>query len=88
MRYRKRTDLGKLLESTFNTQILITSKKGSYVKDKEAQILACLKSFRNFLIVFGTPKKGVDEMLALEGLSIDAYEYVTQYVSFSGDKDN
>jgi methyltransferase len=79
-------NLGKLLESTFNTQILITSKKGSYVKDKEAQILACLKSFRNFLIVFGTPKKGVDEMLAVEGLSIDAYEYVLNMFPFQATK--
>ena len=79
-------NLGKLLESTLNTQILITSKKGSYVKDKEAQILACLKSFRNFLIVFGTPKKGVDEMLAVEGRSMDAYEYVLNMFPFQGTK--
>lgn len=75
-------NLSKLLESTLNTQILITSKKGSYVKHKEAKILACLKAFRNFLIVFGTPKKGVDEILAVEGRSIDAYEYVLNMFPF------
>jgi predicted SPOUT superfamily RNA methylase MTH1 len=69
-------NLSKLLESALNTQILITSKKGSYLKDKEAQILAGIKAFKNFLIVFGTPKKDVDEMLALEGSSINAYKYV------------
>ncbi|MFZ0514287.1 MAG: RNA methyltransferase [Candidatus Nitrosopolaris sp.] len=79
-------NLNKLLESTLNTQIFITSKKGSYVKDKEAKILACLKSFRNFLIVFGTPKKGVDEMLAVEGRSIDAYEYVLNMFPFQATK--
>src|SRR5438309_413363 len=65
-------NLNKLLESTSNTQIIITSKNGGYVKDNEAKILARLKSFRNLLIVFGTPKKGVDEMLAAEGRRIDA----------------
>jgi predicted SPOUT superfamily RNA methylase MTH1 len=78
--------LNKLLESTSNTQIIITSKNGGYVKDNEAKILARLKSFRNLLIVFGTPKKGVDEMLAAEGRRIDAYEYVLNMFPFQGTK--
>ena len=79
-------NLSKLLESALNTQILITSRKGSYLKDKEPQILAGLKAFRNFLIVFGTPKKGVDEMLALESRSIDAYKYVHNMFPFQATK--
>lgn len=79
-------NLSKLLESALNTQILITCRKGSYLKDKEVQILAGLKAFRNFLIVFGTPKKGVDEMLALEGSSIDAYKYVLNMFPFQATK--
>jgi len=78
--------LNKLLESTSNTQIIITSKNGGYVKDNEAKILARLKSFRNLLIVFGTPKKGVDEMLAAEGRRIDAYEFVLNMFPFQGTK--
>jgi predicted SPOUT superfamily RNA methylase MTH1 len=69
-------NLSGLLESTQNAQILITSKKGNYLKHKEPRILESLKSFRNFLVVFGTPKKGVEEILSVEGRSIDAYEYV------------
>jgi methyltransferase len=79
-------NLSKLLESATNTQILITSKKGSYLKDKEAQILAGLQAFRNFLIVFGTPKKGVDEMLALEGSSINVHKYVLNMFPFQATK--
>jgi methyltransferase len=78
--------LNKLLESTSNTQIIITSKNGGYVKDNEAKILARLKSFRNLLIVFGTPKKGVDEMLAAEGRRIEAYEFVLNMFPFQGTK--
>jgi len=78
--------LNKLLESTSNTQIIITSKKGGYVKDKEAKILAFLKSFSNLLIVFGTPKKGVDEILASEGRRIDAFEFVLNMFPFQGTK--
>jgi methyltransferase len=79
-------DLSKLLESVLNTQILITSKKGTYLKDKEDQILAGIKAFKNFLIVFGTPKKGVDEMLALEGSSIKVYKYVLNMFPFQATK--
>jgi predicted SPOUT superfamily RNA methylase MTH1 len=83
---REAYNLSKLLESALNTQILITSKKGSYLKDKEAQILAGNKAFRNFLIVFGTPKKDVDEMLALEGSSINVYKYVLNMFPFQATK--
>jgi predicted SPOUT superfamily RNA methylase MTH1 len=79
-------NLSGLLESTSNAQILITSKKGNYLKHKEPKILECLKSFRNFLIVFGTPKKGVEEILAGEGRSIDAYEYVLNMFPFQATK--
>ena len=78
--------LNKLLKSTFNTQIIITSKKGSHIEDKEAKILAPLKSLRNLLMVFGTPKKGVDEMLAVEGGNIDAYEFVLNMFPFQATK--
>jgi predicted SPOUT superfamily RNA methylase MTH1 len=83
---REAYNLSKLLESALNTQILITSKKGSYFKDKEAQILAGIKAFRNFLIVFGTPKRDVDEMLALEGSSINIYKYVLNMFPFQATK--
>ncbi|HET7149345.1 MAG TPA: RNA methyltransferase [Candidatus Nitrosopolaris sp.] len=76
--------LNKLLDSTTNTQIIITSKKGQYVKDKEAKILARLKSIRNLLLVFGTPKKGVDEILAAEGRSTDEYEFVLNMFPYQG----
>jgi methyltransferase len=78
--------LNKLLKSTSNTQIIITSKKGSPIEDKEAKILAPLKSLKNLLMVFGTPKKGVDEMLAVEGGNIDAYEFVLNMFPFQATK--
>jgi predicted SPOUT superfamily RNA methylase MTH1 len=78
--------LNKLLKSTSNTQIIITSKTGSHIEDKEARILAALKSLRNLLIVFGTPKKGVDEMLAVEGGSVDTYEFVLNMFPFQATK--
>jgi methyltransferase len=78
--------LNKLLKSTSNTQIIITSKKGRHIEDKEGKILAPLKSLRNLLMVFGSPKKGVDEMLAVEGGSIDAYEFVLNMFPFQATK--
>ena len=83
---KKTYSLNKLLKSTSNTQIIITSKTGRHIEDKEAKILASIKSLRNLLIVFGTPKKGVDEMLAIEGGSIDTYEFVLNMFPFQATK--
>jgi predicted SPOUT superfamily RNA methylase MTH1 len=83
---QKTYSLNKLLKSTSNTQIIITSKKGSPIEDKEAKILTPLKSLKNLLMVFGTPKKGVDEMLAVEGGNIDAYQFVLNMFPFQATK--
>lgn len=79
--------LSKLLQPLAqNTQIFLTSREGRYVKDKEARILEDVKSFRNWLIVFGSPKKGISEMLAAEGHNIDAYGYVLNMFPFQATK--
>lgn len=76
--------LNKLLKSNSNAQIIITSKKGRHIE--EAKIFALLKYFRNLILVFGTPKKGVDEMLAVDGGSIDTYEFVFNMFPFQATK--
>jgi methyltransferase len=78
--------LNKLLKSTSNTQVIITSKNGCHIEDKEAKMLASFKSLKNLLIVFGTPKKGVDEILAGEGGSIDTFEFVLNMFPFQATK--
>jgi methyltransferase len=70
------SNLHELLQETERTKIIITSKKGSYFHNKEARIVTCLNSIHNLLVVFGAPKKGVDEILASEGQSMKSFEFV------------
>jgi predicted SPOUT superfamily RNA methylase MTH1 len=76
--------LHKLLKGTENTQVLITSRKGSYFKSNEVKLIQRLKSIRNLLIVFGAPKKGVEQILTDEGQSIKSYEFVVNMFPFQG----
>jgi predicted SPOUT superfamily RNA methylase MTH1 len=76
--------LHKLLKGTENTQVLITSRKGSYFKSNEVKLIQRLKSIRNLLIVFGAPKKGVEQILTDEGQSIKPYEFVVNMFPFQG----
>ena len=82
---REVLNLNKLLkESKNDTQIVITSKKGTYFKNKENILTRRLKSSRNLLIVFGSPKKGVAEILASEGQSLKRYEFIVNMYPFQG----
>jgi methyltransferase len=76
--------LHKLLKGTENTEVLITSRKGSYFKSNEVKLIQRLKSIRNLLIVFGAPKKGVEQILTDEGQSIKPYEFVVNMFPFQG----
>ncbi|HEV8406205.1 MAG TPA: RNA methyltransferase [Nitrososphaera sp.] len=68
--------LGKLLASAENTEVVITSRKGSYFKNVEAKLAERAKNVRNILVVFGAPKHGVPDILAKEGISTKPYEFV------------
>lgn len=69
--------LGKLLlASAENTEVVITSRKGSYFKNVEAKLIERAKNAQNILVVFGAPKHGVHDILAKEGASIKPYEFV------------
>ncbi|AFU58661.1 MAG: RNA methyltransferase [Nitrososphaera sp.] len=69
--------LGKLLlASAENTEVVITSRKGSYFKNVEAKLIERAKNAQNILVVFGAPKHGVYDILAKEGASIKPYEFV------------
>jgi methyltransferase len=76
--------LHKLLKGTENTEVVITSRKGSYFKSNEAKLTERLKSIRNLLLVFGGPKKGVEQILSDEGQSIKSYEFVVNMFPFQG----
>lgn len=68
--------LGKLLASAENTEVVITSRKGSYFKNLESRLAERAKNAQNILVVFGAPKHGVSEILAKEGTNAKQYEFV------------
>lgn len=68
--------LGKLLASLENTEVVITSRKGSYFKNAEGKLAERARNAKNILVVFGAPKYGVHDLLAKEGTSVKPYEFV------------
>jgi methyltransferase len=78
------SNLANLLNTAHNTEILITYRKGTFFKVKESKLLKRIKSCRNLLVVFGSPKKGVDEILAREGSNIRFYDFVVNMFPFQG----
>jgi predicted SPOUT superfamily RNA methylase MTH1 len=67
-----------------DTEIMITSRNGSTFKSKEAELLRSLKLARNLLIVFGAPKRGVEQILFGEGQSRDLYNFTVNVFPFQG----
>ena len=76
--------LCELFKSLQNKEILITSRGGAFFKNKEDKLLQRLKSNNNLLVIFGSPKKGVEEILNSEGMNINEYEFVVNMFPFQG----
>jgi methyltransferase len=68
--------LSKLLTSVEKTEVVITSRRGSYFKNIETRLVERANNAQNILVVFGAPKHGIHDMLAKEGASIKPYEFV------------
>jgi methyltransferase len=70
------SSLSKLLTSVEKTEVVLTSRRGSYFKNLEARIVDRAKNVQKILVVFGAPKHGIHDILDKEGLSIKPYEFV------------
>jgi predicted SPOUT superfamily RNA methylase MTH1 len=78
------SNLAKLLNTTHNAEILITYREGSFFRMKEDKFVKRMKYAKNLLVVFGSPKKGVEEILAEEGSNISFYDFVVNMFPFQG----
>ena len=74
----------KEIKSKRNAEIVITSRNGSPFKLKEDELLKSLKSIRNLLIVFGAPKRAVEQILSGEGQNIENYKFTLNMFPFQG----
>jgi methyltransferase len=67
-----------------NTEIMLTSRDGSPFKTKECELKDSLKLLRNLLIVFGSPKRGVEQILRGEGEGTEQYKFTVNMFPFQG----
>jgi predicted SPOUT superfamily RNA methylase MTH1 len=66
----------KLVSGLENTQVIVTSRKGGYFRNVESKFVNRAKLTQNLLVIFGSPKHGVHELLAKEGGSVKSFEFV------------
>jgi predicted SPOUT superfamily RNA methylase MTH1 len=66
----------KLIAGLENTETVITSKKGSHFKNVETKLVERARAAQNLLVIFGSPKHGVHELVAKEGGNLKAIEFV------------
>jgi methyltransferase len=74
----------KETKSKNNIEIMITSRNGSPFKIVEYDLLMTLNLVRNLLVVFGAPKRSVEQILSGEGQSIEHYKYRVNMFPFQG----
>jgi predicted SPOUT superfamily RNA methylase MTH1 len=68
--------ISRLLSNVEKSIIIITSRKGRYFKNTEAELVERIKNVQNILVAFGAPKHGLLEILAKEGSRVKPYEYI------------
>ena len=68
--------ISRLLSTVEKSVIIMTSRRGRYFKNIEAELAERIKSVQNILVAFGAPKHGLHEILAKEGASIKPDQYV------------
>lgn len=74
----------KEIKSKRDAEIVITSRNGSPFRLKEDELFKSLRTTRNLLIVFGAPKRAVEEILSKEGQNIENYKFTLNMFPFQG----
>jgi predicted SPOUT superfamily RNA methylase MTH1 len=70
------SSLKALLDRFANSVIVITSRGGNSLNNVEPQLIHELRKKRKILLVFGSPKKGVPQILSDEGYDSNAYQFI------------
>ena len=74
----------KEIKSKRNAEIVITSRNGSPFRLKEYELSKSVKAIRNLLIVFGAPKRAVEQILSEEHQKIENYDFTLNMFPFQG----
>lgn len=76
--------LGRLVQRDFDLTIA-TSRHAAHYKQLDSQLRKCWKGAGNILVAFGSPRKGVGEILAKERLNInEVFHYVVNTIPDQG----
>ena len=78
------TSLLNLLEPNTNTEIVITSRHGKLFKNYENNLSERIKAIHTLLLIFGSPRNGVSEILMAEGRRIKKYPSIINMFPFQG----
>ena len=78
------TSLLNLLESNHNTEIIITSRDGKLFKNYENNLSERIKTIKTLLLIFGSPRNGVPEILMAEGKMLKQYPSRINMFPFQG----
>lgn len=76
--------LHSLLSQISDSEIVITSRKGYSLKKFEYELSEKLKLKPNILLVFGSPRMGIDEILSHEGYSVNKYPFIINMFPYQG----
>lgn len=76
--------LHTLLDQMNDVEIIITLREGESLKNFEPSLSQKLRVKRKILVVFGSPRRGVDEILTSEGYDVHSYPFVTNMFPFQG----
>jgi len=67
--------ISKLFANIEKTLIIITSRNGRYFKNVESELIEEARNVQNVLVIFGSPKHGVHDILAKEQCSPREHNY-------------
>jgi predicted SPOUT superfamily RNA methylase MTH1 len=76
--------LKALLDRFKNSVVVITSRRGNSLKNFESQLLHELTVKRAILLVFGSPRRGVTQILSSEGYDSSSYQFIVNMFPYQG----
>jgi len=60
--------LSNLIKNNKDTLVIFTSKKGKIIKKVWKELIKLQERYKNLMLIFGSPKRGIFEILSDEGL--------------------
>jgi methyltransferase len=76
--------LKTLLDEIRDSVVIITSRQGKSLKNFKSQLSNELAFKKGILLIFGSPRKGVHQILSSEGYDISSYQFIVNMFPHQG----